>query len=70
MTESPPTYVTNASVVSRKSVRIALTLTVLNDLEVKKAANIENIYLTAPVREKLWCRLGPNLGDMPATRWQ
>ena len=46
MTEALATL-TYASVVSRESVRIALTLAALNDLEVK-AANIQNSYLTAP----------------------
>ncbi|KAI2494563.1 hypothetical protein MHU86_19978 [Fragilaria crotonensis] len=59
MTDSPPAHVMYASVVSRESVRIALTL---NDLEVK-TANIENAYLTAPVGEKIWCRLGPEFGE-------
>jgi hypothetical protein len=47
MTKAPATL-TYASVVSRESVRIALTLAALNDLEVK-TADIENAYLTAPV---------------------
>ena len=61
MTEAPKTL-TYASVVSRESVRIALTLAALNDLEVK-TADIENAYLTAPVSEKIWCKLGPEFGD-------
>jgi hypothetical protein len=47
MTEVTSSTVTYASVVSRESVRIALTLAALNDLEVK-TADIENAYLTAP----------------------
>ena len=50
------------SVVSCESVRIALTIAALNDLNVK-TADIENAYLTAPVGEKTWCRLGPEFGD-------
>ncbi|KAI2509582.1 Reverse transcriptase (RNA-dependent DNA polymerase) [Fragilaria crotonensis] len=61
MTETPAS-ITYASVVSRESVRIALTLAALNDLEVK-TADIENAYLTAPVGEKIWCRLGPEFGN-------
>ena len=61
MTEAPKTL-TYASVVSRESVRIALTLAALNDLNVK-TADIENAYLTAPVSEKIWCILGPEFGD-------
>jgi hypothetical protein len=45
-----------------KSVRIALTLAALNDLDVKMA-DIENAYLTAPVTEKVWTVLGPEFGD-------
>ena len=45
MSEAPKTL-TYASIVLRESVRIALTLAALNDLEVK-TADIENAYLTA-----------------------
>ena len=62
MTEVTSTTVTYASVVLRESVRIALTLAALNDLEVK-TADIENDYLTAPIGEKIWCKLGPEFGD-------
>jgi hypothetical protein len=51
-----------ASVVSRESVRIALTLADLNDLDVKMA-DIENAYLTAPLTEKVWTVLGPEFGN-------
>lgn len=60
-TEAPATL-TYASVVSRESVRIALTLAALNDLEVK-TADIENAYLTAPVSEQIWTVLGPEFGS-------
>jgi hypothetical protein len=40
---------------------ITVTLAVLNDLEVK-TADYTNAYLTAPVREKIWCVLGPEFG--------
>ena len=59
MTEVPAT-ITYASVVSHELVHIALTLAALNGLEVK-TADIENAYLTAPVDEKIWCTLGPEL---------
>ena len=61
MTKTPATL-TYASIVSRESVCIALTLAALNDLEVK-TADIENAYLTAPVTKKIWCILGPEFGD-------
>ena len=46
-----PDVLTFLSVVSRDSVRIALILAALNDLEVK-ACDIKNAYLTAPNKEK------------------
>lgn len=61
-TTEAPTTLTYASVVLRESVRIALTLAVLNDLEVK-SGNIQNAYLTVPVTEKIWIILGPEFGD-------
>lgn len=62
MKESPPGYVMYASVLLRESVWIALNLASLNDLEVKTAAKIVYAYLTAPVGETIWCRLGPEFG--------
>jgi hypothetical protein len=49
---------TYASVVSRDSVRIALTLAALNDVDVMMG-DIQNTYLTAPITEKVWTILGP-----------
>jgi hypothetical protein len=60
-TEAPKTL-TYASVVSRESVWIILTMAALNDLEVK-AADIQNASLTAPVSERIWTRLGPEFGS-------
>ena len=59
-TETPKTL-TYASVVSRETVRIALTIAALNALEVK-GSDVENAYLTAPVAEKIWTTLGPEFG--------
>ena len=59
-TETPATL-TYASVVSRDSVRIALMMAALHDLEVK-AADIQNAYLTAPCTEKIWTVCGPEFG--------
>ena len=58
----PPANLTYASVVSRESVRIGLTLAALNDLEVK-TSDIENAYLTAPTDERLYAVLGPEFGE-------
>ena len=60
MTETPA-VMTYASVVSRDTVRIALTIAALNDLEVK-ASDIQNAFLTAPCEEKIWTILGPEFG--------
>ena len=57
MTEAPPTT-TYASVVSRETVRLALTIAALNDLEVK-VGDVLNAYITAPITEKVWTILGP-----------
>jgi hypothetical protein len=48
-----PSFLTYASVVSRETVRIAVTIAALHDLDVK-AAGVENAYLTAPTTEKAW----------------
>jgi hypothetical protein len=57
-----PHAMTYASVLSRESFRIDLTLAVLNALNVKMA-DIENAYLAAPITEKIWTMLGPEFGD-------
>jgi hypothetical protein len=57
-TTDTPHAMTYASVVSRESVIIALTLAALNYVDVKMA-DIENAYLTAPITEKVWTVLGP-----------
>jgi hypothetical protein len=59
-TEAPAT-ITYASVVSRETVRLALTIAALNDLEVK-VGDVLNAYITAPVKEKVWTVLGPEFG--------
>ena len=60
MTEAPAS-ITYASVVSHGSIQIALTISVLHDMEVK-AADIMNAYLTLPNAEKTWTVLGPEFG--------
>ena len=59
-TVSPP-KLTYVIVVSQESVRIALTLSALNDLEVK-TSDIQNAYLTPPCWKKIWATLGPEFG--------
>ncbi len=59
-TEAPAT-ITYASVVSCETVRIALMIAALNDLQVK-AGDVLNAYITAPCKEKVWTVLGPEFG--------
>ena len=61
MTESPSSL-TYSSVVSRDSVRIALTITALNGLSTR-SCDIQNAYLIAPCREKIWTVAGPEFGS-------
>ena len=61
MTDTPNTL-TYSSVVSRDSVCIAVTIAALNDLSVM-ACDIQNAYLTAECREKIWTRAGPEFGS-------
>jgi hypothetical protein len=60
-TTDTPHAMTYTSVISRESVRVALTLVALNDLDVKMA-DIENAYLPAPITEKVWTVHGPEFG--------
>eukprot|EP00980_Cylindrotheca_fusiformis_P019487 scaffold6736_cov93-Cylindrotheca_fusiformis.AAC.1 len=53
---------TYSSVVSRDSVRIALTIAALNGLDIL-ACDIQNAYLSAPCREKIYCVAGPEFGS-------
>ena len=56
-----PAHMTYCSVVSRETVRIALVIAALHDLEVK-TSDIQNAYLTAPCAEKVWTELGKEFG--------
>ena len=57
-----PVDITYVSVVSRETVRIALSLAALNGLEVK-VSDVENAYITAPVCEKMWTVLRSEHGS-------
>jgi len=57
----PPKAITYSSVVSRESVRIALLMAGLNDLEVR-LMDIGNAYLTAPTAEKCYIMAGDKFG--------
>ena len=64
---APPATLTYAGVVSRETVRIALTMAALLDLEVK-TSDIQNAFLTAPNGEKCWIILGPEFGSEEGKR--
>ena len=51
-----------SSVASRDSVRIALTLAALNDLQVM-SCDIQNAYLMADCRGEIWTYAGPEFGS-------
>ena len=52
---------TYSSVVSRDSVCIALTLVAFNGLDIL-GCDIQNAYLTAPCRERIWTIANPEFG--------
>ena len=58
-----PSSVTYSSVVSRDSVRICFSTAALNNLDIE-GADIENAYLTAPCREKVWMRGDKLFGEL------
>ena len=57
-----PAVLTYASIVPKDSVRIELTIAAFNDLEVM-ACNIQNAYLMANCRDKIWTPEGPEFGS-------
>ena len=61
-TTTAPSSITLLSVVSRDSVRIALTIVALNELDIM-ACDINNAYLTELCREKIWTFVGPEFGE-------
>ena len=65
-TEVPESLITYLSVVLRDSLRIALTIAALNGLKVM-ACNIQNAYLSADCREKIWTIAGPEFGSEAGT---
>ena len=64
-TTNTPSSLTYSSVVSRDSVRICLLIAALNGLDVL-SCDIQNAYLTAPCREKVYTVAGPEFGPEEA----
>lgn len=62
MTERQSSAITYSSVVSRDSVRIALTLAELNGLDVMMC-DVGNACLHAPCKEKVWFKGGLDVGE-------
>jgi len=60
-TEPPASVLTYASVVSRETIHIALTVAALNDLQVK-TSDMQNAYLAAPCAQKIFTVLGLEFG--------
>jgi hypothetical protein len=58
----PPKDSTYSSVVSRDSVRLFFLLAALNDLDVL-ACDIQNAYINAATKEKIWFRGGDEMGS-------
>ena len=58
-----PKESTYSSVVTRDSIRLAFLLAALNDLDVL-AAVVQNPYLNAPTKEKVWTRAGLEFGPL------
>jgi hypothetical protein len=58
----PPPSITYSSVVSRDSVRLAFLIAALNDLDVM-SCDLQNAYLNADCREKIFVVAGPEFGS-------
>ena len=65
-TTNAPASITYSSVVSRDSVKIALTIAALDDLD-NLACDIQNSYLMEVYRENMWTRAGPEFGSEEGT---
>jgi hypothetical protein len=69
-TDVPDSIITSySSVVSRDSVRIALTIAGLNGIQVM-ACDTQDAYLTADCREKIWTVAGPEFRSEAGTIFQ
>ena len=61
-TTEDPSSMMYSSVVSRESVRLAFTIAALNSVDVM-SCNLENAYLNAMCREKIWFEGGTECGE-------
>ncbi len=58
---NPPTSLFYSSVVSRDRIRLAFLLATLNDIDIP-AAEVGNVYLNAPTKEKVYTTASPEYG--------
>ena len=61
-TTEAPSSITYSSVVSRDSVRLGFLIAALNGVDIK-SCDLENAYLNAPCKEKIWFEGGKECGD-------
>jgi hypothetical protein len=61
-TTTAPSSMTYSSVVSRDSVRLAFLIAALNNIDIM-SCDLENAYLNAPCREKIWFEGGIECGE-------
>jgi hypothetical protein len=61
-TTTAPSSMTYSSVISRDSIRLAFLIAALNDLDIM-LCDLENAYLNAPCREKIWFEGGIECGE-------
>ena len=64
----PPKESTYSSVVSRDSVRIAFLIAALNNLDIL-SADVQNAYLNAPTKEKVYTTAGLEFGAVNKGRF-
>jgi hypothetical protein len=61
-TTEAPSSITYSSVVSRDSIHLAFLIAALNDINIM-SCDLENAYLNAPCREKIWFEGGIECGE-------
>jgi len=61
-TTKAPSSITYSSVVSRDSVRLGFLIAALNGVDIM-ACDLENAYLNAPCKEKIWFEGGAECGE-------
>jgi hypothetical protein len=61
-TTAAPSSLTYSSVVSRDSIQLAFLIAALNDINIM-SCDLENAYLNAPCREKIWFEGGIKCGE-------